>query len=368
VYNGRKQETLEYCALYDHLAHMKSPLPILTDDELGLEGPFDSPSDSQPWFLPADMPESADELGARRPGPRAGLIDTAAWVAAEGGVAADLAALAFDLGRLSERLRLAGSGAIQRLALAEAASLSWFTGDRVTADRLALWLSYRIGAAEEGGEDLIRIAWAARRLMAAGKGMRGATEMLRDGLGEEGRVDPGLVVDVAAEIAGLAGVNAITRACAQYHLWRALEERPDHLRGLEAAVLGARAAGQGSLPFLPLSLTGSSALTASGSTAARLAAWITGAHRAVLSALMLLERLADWAARATAATNDLQGRTAVQLIAALTAHPMLGVPQAVSETGASRAAVQRNLDILLTRGLVREVTGHGRFRVWAAKM
>jgi Fe2+ or Zn2+ uptake regulation protein len=47
---------------------------------------------------------------------------------------------------------------------------------------------------------------------------------------------------------------------------------------------------------------------------------------------------------------------------------MLGVPQAVSETGASRAAVQRNLDILLTRGLVREVTGHGRFRVWAAKM
>jgi hypothetical protein len=28
--------------------------------------------------------------------------------------------------------------------------------------------------------------------------------------------------------------------------------------------------------------------------------------------------------------------------------------------------VQRNLDVLVARGLVREVTGQGRFRVWAA--
>jgi hypothetical protein len=242
------------------------------------------------------------------------------------------------------------------------------TGDRVTADRLALWLSYRIGAADDGGQALIRTAWVARRLMAAGEGGRGGTAALQDVLGEDGRGDAGLMVDVAAEIAGLAGASAITQACALYHLWRALDERPDHLRGLEASVLGARAAGQSGLPFLPLSLTGFGALMASGSTEARLAAWITGAHRAVLSALMLLDRLAEWAARATAATDDLQGRIVAQLIAALTAHPMLGVPQAVSETGASRAAVQRNLDILQTRGLVREVTGQGRFRVWAARV
>ena len=124
--------------------------------------------------------------------------------------------------------------------------------------------------------------------------------------------------------------------------------------------------GRGALPFLPLTLTGFSALTASGSPEARLAGWISGAHRAVLSALMTLERLAQWRARAESETADLQGRTPARLIAALAAHPTLAAPQAEAEAGTSRAAVQRNLDVLVARGLVREVTGQGRFRVWAA--
>jgi Fe2+ or Zn2+ uptake regulation protein len=35
-------------------------------------------------------------------------------------------------------------------------------------------------------------------------------------------------------------------------------------------------------------------------------------------------------------------------------------------TGASRAAVQRNLAWMETRGLIREVTGQGRYRMWCA--
>lgn len=35
-------------------------------------------------------------------------------------------------------------------------------------------------------------------------------------------------------------------------------------------------------------------------------------------------------------------------------------------TGKSRAAVQRNLTLFQARGLVREVTGQGRFRFWKA--
>jgi hypothetical protein len=100
---------------------------------------------------------------------------------------------------------------------------------------------------------------------------------------------PGEVAEVLEDVAGLA---AVTRGCAAFHLWRSLEERPDHLRGLEAAVLGAWLAGQGGLPFLPLALTGFGALTASGDPYRRQAAWVQGAHRAVLSALMALERLA----------------------------------------------------------------------------
>ncbi len=65
-------------------------------------------------------------------------------------------------------------------------------------------------------------------------------------------------------------------------------------------------------------------------------------------------------------TADLSGRTPARLIDALAAQPMLAAPQAEADTGASRAAVQRNLDVLVARGLVREITGQGRFRVWAA--
>ncbi|MFN3846578.1 MAG: hypothetical protein ACK4RZ_12285 [Paracoccaceae bacterium] len=33
-------------------------------------------------------------------------------------------------------------------------------------------------------------------------------------------------------------------------------------------------------------------------------------------------------------------------------------------TGASRAVIQRNLACMEVRGLIREVTGQGRFRMW----
>ena len=45
---------------------------------------------------------------------------------------------------------------------------------------------------------------------------------------------------------------------------------------------------------------------------------------------------------------------------------MITAPLAERETGASRAAVQRNLDLLTDRGLLREITGKGRYRIWSA--
>ncbi len=166
-----------------------------------------------------------------------------------------------------------GPGTGQRLALEEAAALSWWTGDRVGADRLALWISYRIGAVAEDGGGLIRTAWAARRLAATPA--RGVRAAVADLSGED-RGDPVLAEEVEAVLQAVMGLSPVTRGCVAFHLWRRLDERPEHLRGLEAAVLGDRLAGQGGLAFLPLALTGFGALTASGEPMQRLAAWVQG--------------------------------------------------------------------------------------------
>lgn len=358
---------LECCAKHVNNDYVKQRNIINTNMMTTPPGPFDPEDVEVPWFLP---PSGADNDDPYPPLPRAAsgsLVDAASWRAAEAALAGELSDLSFDLGRLTERVSAAGAGAVRRLALAEASSFSWWLGDHVTSDRLALWLSYRIGAADDAGSGLIRTAWAARRLGSAGQGTDIATVVERS-FGDEGRANPGLIADVAAEMAGLAGTSLITQGAALFHLWRSLDERPEHLRGLEAAVLGARLAmARGrALPFLPLTLTGFAALTSSGPAEVRLSGWTTGAHRATLSALLMLERIAEWRARARAETADLSGRIPARLIDALAAHPTLAAQQAETETSASRAAVQRNFDILTQRRLAREITGQGRFRVWAA--
>lgn len=54
------------------------------------------------------------------------------------------------------------------------------------------------------------------------------------------------------------------------------------------------------------------------------------------------------------------------LRAVLTEWPLVSAPMAETMTGASRAAVQRNLAWMEARGLIREMTGQGRYRMWRA--
>lgn len=323
------------------------------------------------WFLRGtDLQEDGRSDPARAQAATGGP-DPCDWREAEAALSADLADLVFDQGRLCERVASIGAGAAPLLARAEAASLSWWTADRISAERLALWLAFRIGAAGEDGGGLIRSAWAARRLIAGPMPRTASTaEQILLALGTELTTRQGLSAEVAAALEPLAGLSPVTRGCAAFHLWKRLDERPDHLRGLEAAVLGARIAGARGrgLGILPLSLTSFAALTASGSPESRLAGWITGSHQAVLSALLLLDQRQAWRKRAGGMTADLSGRTPARLLDCLLTHPMIAAPQAEAETGASRAAVQRNLDTLAERGLIREITGQGRFRVWAAKL
>lgn len=323
------------------------------------------------WFLPGPAEEEPDPLP---PGPRAEPQETGVigdWIAAEAGAAARLARVAGRLGALDDRLTRGPEGWRHRLALLEAAELSWFAGDRVGPDRLALWLALRLSGAQEDAAALSRVAWAARRLT-GGPGPQPDLGAFLD------RRDPGALEAEAEPFADRAdswlrlmtqagGLHPVTRACMGFHLW-ALAGLTRSGDRIEAAVTAARIAaaeGRGAV-FAPLVLGGAGGLRAGGAPAERLARWLDGMDSACLAALRHLDGIEAWSARARAAMSGLSGRTPPALCAVLTEWPLVSAPMAERLTGASRAAVQRNLTRMEASGLVREVTRQGRFRMWQA--
>ena len=323
------------------------------------------------WFLPGPMEEQPDEL---LPGPRAGPSETAVldeWRKAEAGHAARLARVAGHLGALDDRLKRGPEGWRHRLALIEAADLSWFAGDRIGPDRLALWISLRLSGVQDDTAALARVGWAVRRL-AGGPGPEVDLSAFLD------RRDPENLVDEAEPFADradgwldlmaqAADLHPISRACMGFHLWSlaGLEQHGDRM---EAAVTAARIAaseGRGAV-FAPLAMGGAGGLRAGGRPADRLTRWLGGMETASLSAMRHLDGIEAWAARAEVQMTPLSGRTPQALRAVLTEWPLISAPMAEALTGASRAAAQRNLTWMEARNLIREVTGQGRYRMWRA--
>ena len=323
------------------------------------------------WFLPGP-PEG--EPAHLPPGPRAEQVETtiiADWVKAEAALAAHLARVAGRLGALDERLRRGPEGWRHRLALFEAAELSWFSGDRITPDRLALWMALRLSGARDDTGALARIGWAARRLN-GGPGPEAGLAAFLD------RRDPANIADQAEPFAERAAgwcelmdtayeLHPISRSCMGYHLW-ALAGLGAHGDRIEAAVTAARIAareGQGAI-FAPLAMGGAGGLRAGGQPVERLARWIDGMDQAVLTAMRRLDDIGAWSARTQTAMAALSGRTPPALHEVFSEWPIVSAPMAEALSGASRAAVQRNLAWMEARGLIREVTGQGRFRMWRA--
>ncbi len=331
------------------------------------------------WFLPgADI--GADR--AQMPGPQADqtpLVDVASWTAAEAALARPLADLAGQVGQLTARIAAGPAGWRQRLALQEAADLSWLAGDRVPPDRLALWQVLRLQGDADDSQALLRAGWAVRRLTAPqGPG---------DDLGVFlGRKDPGDARQLQDQIADWheimgqgRGLHPLTQAALSFHGWPLTGLSAGHVLGgaaplplMEAAVVAARLA-MGHTPetgvlFLPLALGGAAGLRATGSAEHRLARWLAGAGQGVRAALRQLDQLAAWDARAQQACAGLSGRTPPQLITLLRDWPLVSARMAEAESDASRAAIQRNLNRLVDLGVAREVTGQGRYRFWAAAL
>ena len=333
----------------------------------GLTSVFDpiSRDDDDLWFMPQREDTGLDPLLS--PLPRAdqrNLFDLAEWRRAQGDLACDLAALCLRYGALEERL--ATSPQHHRLALREAADLSWWAGHPVGAERLSLWMGNHLGAGDNA-QALTQAAWAARRLMAGqGPAKGGWPAGIAAVLGH----NPTYAIADAADVMAQTGdLHPVTQACVVFHTWQIVGQGP--ARQIEAAVLAAcHAASMGQRPgmFLPLAMAGVGGLQVGGSAYARLSAWISGAQSAVLAALQQVERLRLWRETARTALHDLSGRTPLLLVDLFTAWPMISAPMAQAHTQASRAAVQRNLDKLAALGLIHEMTGQGRYRVWAAKL
>lgn len=330
------------------------------------------------WFLPGPMEDDPDD--DLPPGPRGEPRDTdilGDWVQAEAGHAAHLARAAGRLGALDDRLRRAPEGWRHRLALIEAADLSWFVGDRVGPDRLALWISMRLAGVQDDTGALARVGWAVRRLT-GGPGPEAGLASFLDRRDPETAVDDGdLFADRSeswmALMAAASDLHPITRACMGFHLWSlaGLGQTGDRM---EAAVTAGRIAasesptGGGGAVFAPLSMGGAEGLRAGGPPQARLARWLDGMESATLTAMRHLDDIEAWAVRADAGMARLSGRTPPALRAVLTEWPLVSAPMAETLTGASRAAVQRNLAWMEAQGLIREVTGQGRFRMWRAAL
>lgn len=335
------------------------------DDDLD-NGPNEASEDEDLWFMPPQEALEDDDLAPLPRAKKASLFPYAEWRAAEGELTSELAALAFDFGRLEERFSRMGEGARRRLALQEVSSLGWWMGDRIASDRLSLWMSLQIGATGDDAPAFARGGWAVRRLTSGAPpvGIDRATNFASL-LGQGETVTPTeRIMDACEALEPLATLHPFVQSVVLFHFWRSNDPSP--ARDIEAAVLASRLAGSiaGQGSFLPLSLAGFSGLTASGEPRKRLSAYLAGAHQAVLASLLRLDRLADWVAKAEASTANLSGRTPPLLVKLLADWPSVSAPMAEQATGASRAAVQRNLDILTERGLIRELTGQGRYRVW----
>lgn len=331
------------------------------------------------WFLPASDHATLD-APYDLPLPKADqrpLVDVAVWAKAQADLAGPLTDLALRLGGLMARLEAGPVGCRHRLALHEAADLSWLAGDRVPMERLALWMTLRLAGDHEDAQALARAGWAARRL----QGGIGPADDLGGFLGrhsEDGQAALDDQITDWREVMGQASdLHPICRAALGFHIWPMVGLSAGHRLGggaplplMEAAVVAARFALKdfGSAGFLPLALGGAGGLRGAGTPHDRLARWIAGAVHATRAAIRTLDGLNAWEVRAQEACAGLSGRTPPQLIRLLRDWPLVSAPMAEVEIDASRAAIQRNLNWMTKQGIIHEVTGQGRYRFWRADL
>ncbi len=265
-------------------------------------------------------------------------------------------------------------GLAERLAIAQVADLLWAEGVRLRPEQLALAAEDRLGLSEVDAHAVTRADWAARRLQ-AGAGDLDSVEDLRAFLGihetapdpEEDwlwRPDPAGLHDWCDATRSLADAHPLTRAGFAQTIWQgfALSAEGRRLEGLVAAsCLGA--SGLRALRAIPVG-----AAVTGGAAQSRLPAWLADVTRAARQALIALRRVDAWEAEAARRTGDLKGKAAPRLTTLLASRPLLSAKAAARLLDITPAQARSLLNTYEDRGLIRERTGHRRFRFWEARI
>ena len=332
--------------------------------------------DEDLWFLPGPPEDVAPTdppwaMATQKP-----VFDSKLWLRAEVAQGRGLAQAAAAFARLDARIH---EGFATRLALAEVSALLWAQGDWVSAEKIALYGLLRESALKDAR--LLSLAdWAQRRLLGRGMpddlaGFLGRHRTEYDGLEDLGRHPvgaefDGLTADWQAARQAMKPAHPITQAAALFTAWRAFglsEPGASVEAGVAAMKIGAEEGR--ALRFLPVASGGHShraSIGQGGSVQDRLERWYLAVENACLKAEMQLEQLNTWATRAAQATAGLSGKTPALLIEALQAVPALSARMVAQACSCDKATARRNLNRFAELGLIREITGQGRYKVWVA--
>lgn len=268
-------------------------------------------------------------------------------------------------------------GAITRLAMIEVEAMGWAAGRPIAADELGRDLMDA-----RAGTDLAalhRARWAIARLQG-----RGRPDDLRGflGLHRTDNADPcapvtlrpgGAAFDAAAAefgmgLAALADSHALIRAAYGSLLWR-LADLSVEGEVIEPACWAARVIAEDceAALFAPMAMAGRRLWIGGGGTPTeRLSVWCdTVAHGAEASRQVIM-RISRWSTQALRATAQIRGDNPARVIAALAARPLMPTAMVATDAGISRDTAERLLTRMAAMGLLREITGARRFRLWTA--
>lgn len=311
---------------------------------------------------------------------RTPLVDPQKWQQAQADSAAGLADAAMAVGRLDAMLgdmpKTARAGAIRRLALIEVEAMLWAQGTPLRREEIGRDLMD--ARADADLEAMRQARWALRRLESDA-----VPSDLREFLGLHRSEYAGLAQDLARRAAGhdldeaiagfheqkerLAGLHVFCRGPALRTLWRLSDLSPPDTP-IEAAVWTGRqmATGAEALTFLPMGRHGRAIWSDGGDPALRLPNHLAALAAGATEARTHLLRLRDWAVEAKRRTANIKGQNPARVIDVLAANPLMSTAMVEQATGTSRDTSERLLARMQRMGIVREVTGTKRFRLWAA--